>query len=109
MTVMMGGPNPITPSHTDLDAVLKQLSVHLTAPDDFLKVLPDPIYTRTHRHVDCIPTPTPGHLERMEELKVTLAKGVWSGRLEVIGAGVRGVSLGECVESGKRVGENWIS
>ncbi|KAF8830604.1 hypothetical protein HHX47_DHR2001142 [Lentinula edodes] len=109
MTVMMGGPNPITPSHTDLDAVLKQLSVHLTAPDDFLKVLPDPIYTRTHRHVDCIPTPTPGHLERMEELKVTLAKGVWSGRLEVIGAGVRGVSLGDCVESGKRVGENWIS
>ncbi|KAJ3987847.1 hypothetical protein F5890DRAFT_1563050 [Lentinula detonsa] len=107
MTVMMGGPNPITPSHTEVDTVLKQLSVHLTAPDDYLKVLPEPIYTRTQRHDDCIPNPMPGHLRRMEELKTALAKGPWSGRLEVVGAGVRGVSLGDCVESGKRAGESW--
>ncbi|KAJ4473149.1 hypothetical protein J3R30DRAFT_3296554 [Lentinula aciculospora] len=109
MTVMMGGPNPITPAHTSIDTVLKHLSVHLTAPEDFLKVLPEPLYARTQHHVDCIPTPTPGHLERMDVLKKTLAKGVWSGRLEVVGAGVRGVSLGDCVESGKRVGQNWMS
>ncbi|KIK68777.1 hypothetical protein GYMLUDRAFT_36266 [Collybiopsis luxurians FD-317 M1] len=108
MTVMMGGPNPITSSHTSVDAILKQLSIHLTAPDDFLKVLPEPVYVRTQNHINCIPIPTPGHLERMEELKSTLVNGVWAGRMEVIGAGVRGVSIGDCVESGKRAGESWV-
>ncbi|KAE9396700.1 Protoporphyrinogen oxidase [Gymnopus androsaceus JB14] len=96
MTVMLGGPNPITPSHTDIDAVLKQLSV-----------VPRPVYVQMQHHVDCIPTPTPGHLERMEEMKTKLAKGIWAGRLDVIGAGVGGVSVGDCVESAKRVGEGW--
>ncbi|KAF5386488.1 hypothetical protein D9757_005892 [Collybiopsis confluens] len=109
MTVMMGGPNPISSSHTNVDAILKQLSIHLTAPDDLLKALPDPVYVRTQNHINCIPTPTPGHLERMEEMKSTLAHGIWAGRMEVIGAGVRGVSISDCIESGKRVAERLIS
>lgn len=48
----------------------------------------------------------PGHLERIEEMRNVL-KDLWEGRLEVIGAGVGGVSVGDCVEAGKRVGENW--
>ncbi|KAJ3974356.1 hypothetical protein EV361DRAFT_650505 [Lentinula raphanica] len=109
MTVMLGGPHPITVSHTNIDTVLKHLSVHLTGPDDYLKVMPEPILVRTRHHVDCIPTPTPGHLDRMKDLKNALATGIWAGRLEVIGAGVRGVSLGDCVESGKRAGESFIT
>ncbi|THV04748.1 Protoporphyrinogen oxidase [Dendrothele bispora CBS 962.96] len=105
MTMMLGGPYTITPSHVSLDAVLDRLRLHLTDPEsDSPKVIPEPIFHRIHRHESCIPTPTPGHLERMAKLSAALSSEPWRGRLEVIGAGVRGVSLGDCVESGKRSG-----
>lgn len=62
---------------------------------------------RIHDHKSCIPTLSVGHLDRMDELRAVLKGAPWDGRLEVIGAGVGGVSVGDCVEAGKRVGHAW--
>ncbi|KAJ7211161.1 hypothetical protein GGX14DRAFT_520062 [Mycena pura] len=107
VTVMMGGPHRLGAGDCALPVVLAHLQYHLNrrAP------LPDPLVTRVWTHRECIPTPLPGHLERMGKLKEALAApvgdGGWGGRLEVVGAGVRGVSVADCVESGKGVGVGW--
>lgn len=47
----------------------------------------------------------------MDELRAVLKKdaseGGFAGRMEVIGAGVGGVSVGDCVEQGRNVGSGW--
>lgn len=101
ITVMLGGPHPLTEDHTKIPVVISQLEKH------FGTKLPTPVLARTYHHDKCIPTLTPGHLDRMAELKGVLKSGVWRGRLEVIGAGVGGVSVSDCVDSGKRVGSSW--
>ncbi|KAF8645531.1 hypothetical protein AX16_007756 [Volvariella volvacea WC 439] len=74
--------------------------------------LPAPVYYKITRNVECIPTLLPGHLNRVKEMQMALlsddrqGRG-WNGRLEVLGAGVGGVSVGDCVEAGRRVGEQW--
>jgi len=51
----------------------------------------------------------PGHLDRMQEMKKLLTgPDGWGGRLAVVGAGVGGVSVGDCVEAGRRVGRDWV-
>ena len=70
-------------------------------------MLPEPLLARVHHHRDCIPTLMPGHLERMAELQEVLGGRPWEGRMEVVGAGVGGVSIGDCVEAGRRVGMGW--
>ncbi|KAK0203610.1 hypothetical protein DFS33DRAFT_1260662 [Desarmillaria ectypa] len=95
ITVMLGGPHPLTEDHTKIPVVISQLEKHFGAR------LPDPVLTRTYHHDKCIPTLTPGHLDRMAELKEALKSGEWRGRLEVIGAGVGGVSVADCVDAGK--------
>lgn len=101
---MLGGPYPITPAHFELSTVLGHLQNHLarTTP------LPEPLFHRVHHLKDCIPTLGVGHMERMFELLEVLEGEEWGGRLEVIGAGVDGVSVGDCVEAGKYAGENWV-
>ncbi|KZP16894.1 Protoporphyrinogen oxidase [Athelia psychrophila] len=101
LTVMLGGPHPLTPAHTAPRALLAQLAAHLG------HALPAPLAVRVHRHVACIPTLGVGHVERMGELRAALG-AAWAGRLEVVGAGVGGVSVGDCVEAGKRVGDAWV-
>ncbi|KAK7047306.1 oxygen-dependent protoporphyrinogen oxidase [Paramarasmius palmivorus] len=109
MTVMAGGPYPITPQQITLDSVLENLSKHLTEDSGASpKTLPEPVFARISHQASCIPTPKPGHRDRMTKLADVLRVGPWQGRLEVIGAGVRGVSVGDCVESGKRVGVTWM-
>lgn len=82
--------------------------------------LPPPLYIQAYYHKECIPTYRPGHLRRMNELREALGfpdtssssssgveevpepKGsLWRGRMHVIGAGVGGVSLGDCVTQGR--------
>ncbi|KIM91285.1 hypothetical protein PILCRDRAFT_762586 [Piloderma croceum F 1598] len=101
LTIMLGGPHPLTPSHTSLPVVLKHLASHLGHP------LPEPLLVHSHSHASCIPTLSVGHLERMDELRAVLKALPWNGRLEVIGAGVGGVSVGDCLEAGKRAGCVW--
>jgi protoporphyrinogen/coproporphyrinogen III oxidase len=101
LTVMMGGPYPsLTAENTSLSFIMRTLEEHLQ------RRLPDPIFWKVWRNENCIPTFTPGHLERMEEMRNVL-RDRWEGRLEVIGASVGGVSVGDCVEASKRAGESW--
>ncbi|TFK38188.1 hypothetical protein BDQ12DRAFT_124232 [Crucibulum laeve] len=120
LTLMTGGPYP-TPSlpphlsspETDgsipdvVRRLLRNLELHLG------KKLPDPVYWRVRKNEACIPTLLPGHVDRMEEMKKILlgsgdGRSGWDGRLEIVGAGVGGVSVGDCVEAGKHVGKHWV-
>lgn len=113
---MTGGPYPIPalPHFTDIDntkfilSLVDQLSRHLG------RTVPPPIYWRLWNNEACIPTLRPGHLDRVEEIKSVLQapshRGSslgWDGRLAIVGAGVGGVSVGDCVEGGRRVGREW--
>ncbi|KAL1748076.1 hypothetical protein HDZ31DRAFT_30405 [Schizophyllum fasciatum] len=100
MTVMAGGPYHGSPPA--LDIVLQALARHLDWPTVY-----EPVYTRVRENRECIPVPAPGHLERVAEMRRALQEGDWQGRMEVVGAGVGGVSVGDCVEAGRWVGEAW--
>jgi oxygen-dependent protoporphyrinogen oxidase len=103
MTVMLGGPY-YTPSQIYVPTVLGAVASHLgTAPSEF----PEPLAYTLNVQKNCIPTYKPGHLDRMGELDQALEARPWGGKLAVIGAGVRGVSMGDCVEAGRSVGKNW--
>ncbi|KAF7426255.1 oxygen-dependent protoporphyrinogen oxidase [Pleurotus ostreatus] len=100
VTMMLGGPY----GRADMaeSTLLRHLGLHLGGVR-----LPEVLHSRMQHHRDCIPTFTPGHVERMGELRRVLREGPWKGRLEVIGAGVGGVSVGDCVEAGRNVGTDW--
>ncbi|KAF8586608.1 Protoporphyrinogen oxidase [Ramaria rubella] len=107
MTMMLGGPYmPILPDLQDEETLgvilLGTLQRHLG------RRLPRPAHIQITHQQQCIPTPTPGHLVRMAQLKESLAAKPWNGRMEVIGAGVGGVSVGDCVEQGRNAGKDWV-
>ncbi|KAF9444676.1 Protoporphyrinogen oxidase [Macrolepiota fuliginosa MF-IS2] len=123
VTVMLGGPYPLyipstmpvsPPSspHGNVEipihirTILRHISKHLSRP------LPDPIYYRLWRNDNCIPTYSIGHRERMREMQKVLrrdvSEGGWGGRVEVIGAGVSGVSVPDCVLAGRNAGLRWL-
>ncbi|KAL4247830.1 Protoporphyrinogen oxidase [Abortiporus biennis] len=104
LTMMLRAPYT---SHHPLStsSLLSLLNNHLS-PDS---PLPEPVLIRINNLVNCIPTPTVGHLERMQELRKSIGKGTWwNGRLELIGAGVGGVSVPDCIERGRTVGRAWL-
>ncbi|KIM37477.1 hypothetical protein M413DRAFT_77077 [Hebeloma cylindrosporum] len=119
LTVMTGGPYPTLPlpsqfSSSEGGADPVHIPAFIRSLLEALKVqlgreLPDPIYWRIWNNEECIPTLMPGHLDRMQDLKTFLmSSGGWGGRLAVVGAGVGGVSVGDCVEAGRRVGRDWV-
>ncbi|KAI0716989.1 hypothetical protein C8Q76DRAFT_726194 [Earliella scabrosa] len=103
VTVMLGGPygapSPTPTSPAFLPALLEALRTHLSLEPG---ALPDPCLVRVREHRECIPTPTVGHVARVRELgaavRARLGPNAW-----VVGAGVGGVSVGDCVEGGRRV------
>ncbi|KAJ3511708.1 hypothetical protein NMY22_g15569 [Coprinellus aureogranulatus] len=107
LTVMVGGPYPLPPLPPHLSSqenvslpdymqsILKQLSTHLSRP------LPTPLYWRIQPNHNCIPTLLPGHQERMRELGGALSKE-FGDKFQIVGAGVGGVSVGDCVEAGRK-------
>ncbi|KAL4072523.1 hypothetical protein V8B97DRAFT_1870363 [Scleroderma yunnanense] len=99
MTVMLGGPYPSC--QLSVPDLLNELSIHLGRP------LPEPLLVKLHHNKHCIPLLSVGHLQRIEELRHILANEPWTGRMEVIGAGVGGVSVGDCIEAGRNVGKKW--
>ncbi|KIK98900.1 hypothetical protein PAXRUDRAFT_133176 [Paxillus rubicundulus Ve08.2h10] len=112
MTVMLGGPyvsptscasfSSAPPSpQVDVPTLISELSYQLNQP------LPSPILVKVFSNTRCIPLYSVGHLQRMDDLKRVLASEPWNGRLEVVGAGVGGVSVGDCVEAGRNVGRSW--
>ncbi|KAG8737439.1 oxygen-dependent protoporphyrinogen oxidase [Ceratobasidium sp. 414] len=102
VTLMLGGPFSISSEPVPMNKLLSILANHLGA-----KCLPDPLTSCYHIHSNCIPTPLVGHLDRMAELRNTLQRE-WSGRLQVIGSGVGGVSLGDCVRDGRTAAINIV-
>ncbi len=117
LSVMMGGPYPVLdlpPKFTSplinedlpilVRSVLNELELQLG------RDLPDPIYWRIWENEACIPTFTPGHLERVQEIRGCVKDDPeWRGRLSIIGAGIGGVSVSDCVEAGRQVGKDWIT
>jgi len=62
----------------------------------------EPVEVRVHQNVECIPTPRVGHLDRIKELRDALRDGNWGGRLVIVGAGVDGPAVPDCVEAARR-------
>ena len=102
LTVMLGGPYEIDQRRAEPSVLLGHLQKHLGGPP-----LPEPVYYEAIENKTCIPTPTVGHVGRMKELKAKLKDGPWNGCLEVVGASVGGVSLGDCIQAGRDVGKDW--
>lgn len=102
MTVMLGGPYAsCSLPQVNVSDLLSELSTHLG------RTLPEPVLVKVRHNQHCIPLYSVGHLQRMEELRHVLASEPWVGRMEVIGAGVGGVSVGDCVEAGRNAGRFW--
>jgi protoporphyrinogen/coproporphyrinogen III oxidase len=102
ITMMLGGPYhlPANPEQQALGHLERVLA---------FKGKLNPIWSRSVWNKECIPTLMPGHLHRMEEVRDALkTEELGLGRLEVIGAGVGGVSIGDCVEAGRRAGKAWM-
>jgi protoporphyrinogen/coproporphyrinogen III oxidase len=103
MTAMLGGPylsarEDSSSSLSDaqlVEAVLPRISSHLG------HALPPPVHYAVHRNPESIPTYLVGHTTRMGELRRALHER-WGGRLKVIGAGVGGVSVSDCVKAGRQ-------
>ena len=115
LTIMTGGPYsavPLPPRASPapgnvhipqfIRTLLDALQVQLGRP------VPDPVYWRIWDNKQCIPTLLPGHLTRMQDMNNLLKnKKGWGGCLDVIGAGVGGVSVGDCVQAGRNAGREW--
>lgn len=95
LTVMCGGPYSI--DSFSVDGLVEELFRHLGRPRM------EPIHVSVNKQVDCIPLPLVGHLERMKEVQRRLEGGPWNGRLHVIGAGVNGAGISDCIKSARQV------
>jgi oxygen-dependent protoporphyrinogen oxidase len=102
MTAMLGGPYPC-PNARDssssdaqlVAAVVRRISSQLG------HALPPPVHYAVHRNAESIPTYLVGHTARMGQLGRALRER-WSGRMKVVGAGVGGVSVADCVKAGRQ-------
>ena len=103
LTAMLGGPylsahECSSSSLSDaqlVQVVLRRISSHLG------HALPPPVHYAVHRNAESIPTYLVGHTARMGELRHALDER-WSGRMKVVGMGVGGVSVGDCVKAGRQ-------
>lgn len=95
MGIISGGPYPLK-SGPNVDVLLNDLRKHLGARYD----LPDPIYSMTTECKECIPLFEPGHLAWVVKLKGTL-KDYGENKVQIIGAGIGGVSIPDCIEQGR--------
>lgn len=94
MTVISGG--PYSTSTPDVDALLEQIRVHLGSEYE----VPVPVYTKVVECRECIPLYEVGHLDWVQEMRGSLQG--YGQRVHVIGAGVGGVSVPDCVEQGRK-------
>jgi len=78
-----------------VEAVLRRISSHLG------NALPRPVHYAVHRNVESIPTYLVGHTARMRELRRALHERCGE-RMKVIGAGVGGVSVSDCVKASRQ-------
>ena len=96
MGIISGGPYHSAHTGPDVDVLLRDLRRTLGSRYE----LPDPIYSMTTECKECIPLFEPGHLKWVEKLKGTL-ENYGENRVQVIGAGIGGVSIPDCIEQGR--------
>lgn len=96
MGIISGGPYASASTGPDADVLLRDLRKHLGDRYD----LPEPVYSMTTECKECIPLFEPGHLKWVEKLKGTL-KYYGENKVQVIGAGIGGVSIPDCIEQGR--------
>jgi protoporphyrinogen/coproporphyrinogen III oxidase len=102
LTAMLGGPylsadECSSSSLSDaqlVQVVLRHISSHLG------HALPPPVHYAVHRNAESIPTYLVGHTARMGELRHVLHER-WGG-MKVVGMGVGGVSVEDCVKAGRQ-------
>lgn len=63
----------------------------------------EPIVTTHALHVDCIPTPTPGHRDRTKDLHWRLMDSPWKGRLSMAGNAWGGIGVNDSVYAAEEV------
>ncbi|KAI0034688.1 hypothetical protein K488DRAFT_68967 [Vararia minispora EC-137] len=105
LTAMVGGPYGIPDALDErelTDGVLGRMSTQLGGVN-----FPRPVFTRLHVNKDAIPTFHVGHLERMGEMRDVCEKE-WEGRLKVVGAGVGGPSVGDCLRAGREAARELV-
>jgi len=100
LTAMVGGPNPASTLDVDVPRVLEVIGRQLGAR------LPEPVFVQVGKNLKCIPTPTVGHVARVESLAADV-KRLWDGRLAIVGAAVDGVAVGSCIEGGRKAAHAW--
>ena len=90
-----------SPQSSSLDAELItavcRASLHISA----VALLP-PVHYAAHRNEESIPTYLVGHTTHMGELRCTSSAPAMGGWMKVIGAGVGGVSIADCVKAGQQ-------
>ena len=96
MGIISGGPYLSASTGPDTDLLLRDLRKHLGARYD----LPEPIYSTTTECKECVPLFEPGHLKWVEKLRGTL-KSFGENKVQIIGAGIGGVSIPDCIEQGR--------
>ena len=96
MGIISGGPYPSASTGPNTDLLLRDLRKHLGDRYD----LPEPIHSTTTECEECIPLFEPGHLKWVEKLRGTL-KDFGENKVQIIGAGIGGVSIPDCIEQGR--------
>ena len=94
--IISGGPYPSASTSPDVGVLLEDLRKHLGGRYE----LPDPIYSMTTECKECIPLFEPGHPKWVEKLQGTL-KYYGENKVQIIGAGIGGVSIPDCIEQGR--------
>ncbi|KAH8829326.1 hypothetical protein DL96DRAFT_1462413 [Flagelloscypha sp. PMI_526] len=101
MTVMLGG--PYANGH-DVDAS-KILAFISRATGSHL---PDPVHVQWATHQNCIPHPRVGHEDLLTKLWDQEHREWVRQNFAIVGPGFTGVSVGDCVNAGREVSEQWI-
>ena len=96
MGIISGGPYRSASTGPNVGILLNDLRKHLGSRYN----LPDPIYSETTECGECIPLFEPGHLKWVEKLQGTL-KYYGENKVQIIGAGIGGVSIPDCIEQGR--------
>jgi protoporphyrinogen/coproporphyrinogen III oxidase len=118
LTVMIGGPywdtyrsssssTTTLPTSEDLSAIAFS---HLQS---VFPGIPQPLFTRSSIHKNCIPTYLVGHGTRLRELHEAVISSEWNGYLTQTGSGYGGVGVNDCIGMGWGVADGlqagWVS
>lgn len=104
LTVMMGGHHYGSLSKDQLPTTADGVANAKRLVARHLGINHEPVIARASMHYECIPQYTPGHCERMSELRHALEGDLFKRRLIVAGSSYDGVGVNDCLRSGFSAG-----